>query len=229
MCYFVIMNSEKSVLFSAAGNELTSQNSESYVSRRSSKSLRSKNNVRSSHSTTSSKKKCVCLKNSSSRRPVSVGRHLQLQQIRCAEVGPDIYRNVLGPTPDETVLAGLQTVIDLCTVAYPCMSSGSLPTTPRSARTSHGSSLITSGGRSAFETPSVLMSPHESEENLGDYPAERIQEFDDYPNDTFENFSQQNDINSRLGNSKEIVENIQSYLKPKDAIDNISTNKSKSV
>lgn len=33
---------------------------------------------------------------------------------RCVNDGPDIYRSVLGPTTDETILAGLQTIMDMC-------------------------------------------------------------------------------------------------------------------
>ncbi|KAF2902465.1 hypothetical protein ILUMI_03718 [Ignelater luminosus] len=43
---------------------------------------------------------------------------LYYESNRCfGDRNPDIYRHVLGPTPDETILAGLQTVIEMCSVA----------------------------------------------------------------------------------------------------------------
>lgn len=37
-----------------------------------------------------------------------------LKKYISVEESPDVYRSLLGPTPDETILAGLQTVIDMC-------------------------------------------------------------------------------------------------------------------
>lgn len=248
------MHSEKSVIFSTTGSDLVPQDTGSITSRRSNRiqSLRSKSNLKASQSTTSSKRACKCLRDSSSsyRSSYALGPDGRIQEISCAEVGPDIYRNVLGPTPDETVLAGLQTVIDLCTIAYPRLNS-SFPSRSNRDSLSSGRS---SGRRSTFASPersvgsfkgsggsASLSSPHESEEDLN-YPditeslvsAEKAKEIvgpykDDYEN-VFDTYSEKNDLSSEQpGTSQEIIRDIQSYPKSQEAADDLAPRKNKSV
>ncbi|XP_022913529.2 uro-adherence factor A-like isoform X2 [Onthophagus taurus] len=42
-----------------------------------------------------------------------------LNRSSCTQ-GSDVYRNILGPTPDESILAGLQTVIEICGLSDVC-------------------------------------------------------------------------------------------------------------
>lgn len=255
------MYPEKSVLFSSTGSKLDRRDTGSIASRRSTRSQRS-SNLKPTQSTTSSRKKCTCVRDSSSHRSsvalssVSAlssdsASNRQLQQIRCAEVGPDIYRNVLGPTPDETVLAGLQTVIDLCTIAYPRLGSGNLLSPQKSPRGSNGSSNQ-SRRRSTFASPErslrsfsgstsgSLVSPRESDEDLKEYnadinqnlvPAEReTTAYDDGDSNTFGYYEEHSTISAeQQGASQEIIRDIQSYLNSQDALDDLSLNKSKSV
>ena len=46
---------------------------------------------------------------------------------------PNVYGNILGPTPDESILAGLQTVIDLCKQIDTCKTDRSVGSSSNSS------------------------------------------------------------------------------------------------
>lgn len=234
----------------------------SHVSKKSTKSLRSKSNLKPSFNVSPSNTgRCMCPQNS---RYSIVSSNRQLTQVACVENGPDIYRSVLGPTPDETVLAGLQTVIDLCTVAYPQRDPSRkslIPSPSKSGRNSIASSRksrrsstfaspqpSTEGSyKSPRSTGGSVASPDDSmDDNLSSqYPEASLLSSERQLTDQDVNYSLDNDYSNIVDDldeersrsldvtvgddNQEIIDDIQSYLKSQEAVENYSITKSRSV
>lgn len=62
----------------------------------------------------SAKPKCCLIKKSHASSDASASTNRQVAEIKTTEVS-DVYRAVLGPTTDETILAALQTIMEMCT------------------------------------------------------------------------------------------------------------------
>lgn len=112
----------------------------------------------------------------------------------CVNDGPDIYRSVLGPTPDESVLNALQTVMDMCRAPFksdPQQSSASGSSTrmldPQDVAEqdveewlkSELALVVDNAIQSNNKAPSVLENKEEIIEDINDFLRAK-KELDDY-------------------------------------------------
>lgn len=116
---------------------------------------------------------------------------------RCVNDGPDIYRSVLGPTTDETILAGLQTIMDMCRSPWKTDSQQPNP------------SIVSSGGKCS--STCILDASDAADQDVANWLQTDLYSAAD--NEI------QKDCKMPSVNEQEIIEDIKDFLKAKNAVD----------